>query len=176
MDASTYLYKVSTQLMRLPVNEIGLASKLIKLARESHQRVWIVGNGGSATTAMHFANDLQKMCGVQAHAIPSEIPTILAYGNDDGWDKMFSNYMKNTFYNGDLLIAISYSGSSMNVVKAAKEAIIGGDLLVLTGPPTSTNILTTLPGCIIAVPSDDMKIVEDVHMVICHTIAGLLQK
>lgn len=154
---------------------IGEAANMIKHARDFHQRVWIVGNGGSAATAMHFANDLQKMCSIDAIALPSVIPTILAYGNDDGWDNMFSHFLDRTFSNGDILVAISCSGKSANVVNAAKMARKhDGKVIAFTGRITPENELATIPGIVVSVEVDDIKVQEDIHMIICHAIAGAI--
>jgi D-sedoheptulose 7-phosphate isomerase len=177
MDTTTfkdYFDTVEEAVGKIPLSSVAQAAKLIKNARNFSQRVWIVGNGGSAATAMHFSNDLQKMLGIDALAIPSLIPTILAYGNDDGWDQMFSFAMK-SFEIGDILIAISCSGSSMNVINAARFALKrDGKLIILTGPVWVENELGNMPGVVISVESKDIKVVEDVHLVICHAIAGVL--
>jgi D-sedoheptulose 7-phosphate isomerase len=159
----------------IPLAQIGQAAKLIEKAAKLHQRVWLVGNGGSAATAMHFSNDLQKMCGVDTLSVPSMIPTALAYGNDDGWHNMFS-YAMGAFKVGDILVAISCGGSSQNVINAAKYASKqDGKLIILTGGITVKNELAEMPGIIISIESDDIKVVEDVHMIVCHAIAGAVQ-
>lgn len=171
---SRYLQEVSHTLDYLPVRELMLAGDLLASTRkEGH--VWIIGNGGSAATAMHFANDLQKMCNIQAVAIPAQISSITAYGNDCGWANMYTEYMKKTFYNGDVLVAISCSGASANIVNAAKEATRGGHIIALTGPANSKNALAKLPGIIIEVKHDDIKVIEDVHLAVCHCLAGVLK-
>jgi len=150
------------------------AARLLGNAKNFGQRVWVVGNGGSAATAIHFANDLQKICGIDALPLPALISTVTAYGNDNGWDKMFSLAMK-SFRIGNILVAISYSGTSKNVIEAAKHALeCDGKLIVLTGEVWEENILGNMPGVIISVPSDDIKIVEDVHLAICHSISGAI--
>jgi D-sedoheptulose 7-phosphate isomerase len=123
---------------------------------------------------MHFANDLQKMCGISATALPAQIPTILAYGNDDGWENMFSNAM-DAFRPGDVLVAISCSGSSPNVVNAAILALRKeGKVIAMTGPTGNGNKLAKLPVTLIVAQSFDIKVMEDVHSVVCHAIAGAI--
>lgn len=172
-----YYNKVIRALEVLPLAPVGKAAEMLKNARSFHERVWIVGNGGSAATAMHFANDLQKMCQIDTISIPSSISTILAYGNDDGWDEMFSKALETAFHNGDILVAISCSGASVNVINAALRARqLGGKLIVFTGPATEKNNLAKLPCVLIQVEDSDIKVQEDVHLIVCHSIAGAISK
>lgn len=134
----------------------------------------MVGNGGSAATTLHFANDLWKMCAIDVVCLPGAISTITAYGNDHGWDKMYSDAM-NAFVPEDTLIAISYSGSSVNVIKAAGQAIThNGHIVCMTGPRCESNVLARMPGVIISIEEEDIKVVEDIHLSICHAIAGVI--
>jgi D-sedoheptulose 7-phosphate isomerase len=168
----SYFDAVKETISKIPPVPLAHAARLLKNAANFRQRVWLVGNGGSAATAMHFANDLQKVCDIDALALPALISTITAYGNDDGWSKMFSLAMK-SFSIGHILVAISFSGTSQNVIEAAKHALeCDGKLIVLTGPVWEGNILGNMPGVVIPVEDDDIKVVEDVHLVICHSIVG----
>jgi D-sedoheptulose 7-phosphate isomerase len=171
---TSYYNSVGMAVGNLSLSSIMRATAILKNCANFHQRVWIVGNGGSAATAMHFANDLEKMCGIDALALPGSIPTITAYGNDNGWSRMFADAMR-SFQVGDVLVAISCSGSSQNVVESAKTAIEkDGKLIVLTGKVWEGNLLAKLPGIIIPVENEDIKVVEDVHLVICHSISGAI--
>jgi len=175
MNIYEYLSTVSFVAHDAFLPPIEQATRLIEKAGRLHQRVWVVGNGGRAATAMHFANDLQKMCRVDALALPSLIPTITAYGNDDGWHNMFS-YAMGAFKVGDILVAISCSGASQNVINAAKYAFKqDGKLIIFTGGITVKNELAEMPGIVISVENDDIKVVEDVHVIICHAIAGAVK-
>ena len=168
-----YFDEVAKAIASTSVERMGQAASLLERAGKFGQRVWIAGNGGSAATAMHFANDLQKMCGLDVLALPALVPTITAYGNDWGWDKMFSAAMK-AFRVGDILVAISCSGNSANVVEAAKAALgYDGKLIVLTG---TGGILEKMPGVIISIPHKDIRAVEDAHSVICHALTGMINE
>ena len=169
-----YLNAVEEAIGKLPLLQLTQAARMLKNAANFNQRVWLVGNGGSAATAMHFAGDLQKVIGVDALALPCFTSTITAYGNDDGWTKMFSLAMK-AFNIGNILVAISYSGASQNVIEAAKHALErDGKLIILTGPAWEGNILSCMPGIIIPVENDDIRVVEDVHLAVCHSIIGAI--
>lgn len=167
-----YFDAVKEAIGKIPLVPLAHAARLLKNAANFRQRVWLVGNGGSATTAMHFANDLQKVCGIDALALPSLISTVTAYGNDEGWNRMFSLAMKH-FSIGNILVAISYSGTSQNVIEAAKHALeCDGKLIILTGSIWEGNTLGNMPGVVIPVENDDIKVVEDVHLAICHSLVG----
>lgn len=139
------------------------------------KRVWIVGNGGSAATAAHFANDLTKMAKVKAISIPDQTEIITAYGNDTGWENMYDEPLYIHFAPGDVLVAISCSGRSMNVIKAARTALeLEGHLIVLTGKRINNILATMVEDKAICVEANDIRIQEDVHLIICHAIAGAL--
>src|SRR3972149_7623143 len=82
--------------------------------------VYIIGNGGSAATANHFANDLVKMCGIRAFSLCANEAVVMAYANDNGYENVFADQLKVFLTNHDLLISISGSGTSRNIVKAVK--------------------------------------------------------
>ena len=84
-----HLNTVSAVLGLVPENNIQKIVKLLRSTRARGGTIFVAGNGGSAATASHFANDLVKMGGVRAISLPDATPTILAYGNDNGWGFMF---------------------------------------------------------------------------------------
>ncbi|KKS80888.1 MAG: Sugar isomerase (SIS) [Candidatus Woesebacteria bacterium GW2011_GWC1_43_10b] len=84
--------------------------------------VYIIGNGGSASTANHFANDLVKMCGIKAMSLCANEAVVMAYANDNGYENVFSDQLKVFLTKNDLLITISGSGTSKNIVKAVQVA------------------------------------------------------
>jgi D-sedoheptulose 7-phosphate isomerase len=153
-------------------NNLKNALDILRVARKSRNAVWIVGNGGSASTASHFANDLLKMCNIRAISVPDMTPATLAYGNDEGWNYMFVDPMSKLYNQGDVLIAISCSGNSGNVV--ACTDYIRSPIIVLTGNNRKCMLAVRNPGAIIYVDDDDITIQESVHSIICHAIARIL--
>lgn len=135
---------------------------------------WIVGNGGSAALAGHFANDLRKMCALPAIGVADLTAIVTAYGNDGGWDTMFSYPLHLMLKPIDCLVAISTSGRSRNVVEAATQ--VGKDrLIILTGIPGGVNRLATLQNSgIVYAQSPDITVQEDVHLIVCHAVAKAL--
>ena len=97
-------------------------SKLIDLVRKA-KRIYIIGNGGSYANAMHICNDLIS-CGVKAYTL--DPATMAAWANDYGWDTVFAHWMSVIGEEGDLLIAMSGSGKSKNILDAIFEAEVRG--------------------------------------------------
>ena len=92
-------------------------TKLAKLIKNANF-VYICGNGGSASTSNHFAQDLVKICGVKAISLCANEALVMAYGNDDGYNNIFYNQLDVFYELDDLLITISGSGTSENIVSA----------------------------------------------------------
>src|SRR5688572_17465813 len=85
------------------------------------KRVYICGNGGSAANAIHMANDL-ILCGIRAHPLVADVSTLTAIANDFGYEHVFSRQLRVYGEPGDLLIAMSGSGNSPNILEALKAA------------------------------------------------------
>jgi len=175
MQPQTYFSKVTEALGMVDQLEYIKALEVLSTAKAHQAAVWIVGNGGSAATASHFANDLVKIAHVRAFAVPDMIPAILAFGNDGSWDRMFADYLKMVMWPGDVLVAISCSGKSENVVRAAVEN--WSAVIVLTGWPGPGNDLDNLQiaKSVLYARADDIRAQEDVHLSICHALAGDLR-
>ena len=99
----------------------------MKLAQsiKNANRVYLCGNGGSAANAMHIANDLIA-CGIKAQALTADVATLTAIANDYGYEVVFSRQLRTLGEPGDLLIALSGSGRSKNIIAALKEAAARG--------------------------------------------------
>lgn len=169
--AIEHLQAVSQVLISLEPEHIGRIIAAFRELRKVNGGVWIVGNGGSAATASHFANDLRKMASIRAIAMPDLTPTVTAYGNDAGWINMFSYPLTILMRPTDMLVAISCSGKSKNVIEAARQ--VGGDrLIILTGVPARENELATLAAKgLVYANHPDITVQEDVHLAVCHAIA-----
>lgn len=170
---SSHFAELSAALLSVDRDELQKAIEVLRQARNSRKSVWIIGNGGSAATASHFANDLGKMCRIKAFCIPDMVPTVTAFGNDDGWDFMFQHTMDVYLEPGDVVVAISCSGKSINVAMAAKSI---ENLIVLTGDNFQDNFLTHMKSkAILPAMNPDITIQEDIHLAICHAIAKALR-
>jgi len=137
--------------------------------------IFIMGNGGSASTASHFACDINKGCCLDLDkkfkviCLNDNIPTLLAYANDLDYASVFVEQLKNFFHSGDVVIGISGSGNSENVLRAIRYANEnGGKTVGMTG--YSGGKLGQLVDIAYVAASDDMQKIEDVHMIIVHMI------
>ena len=145
-------------------------------ARAAARGIFVCGNGGSASTASHFACDMVKGASYDREhrfrilALTDSLPTITAYSNDVHYDCIFVEQLKNFAQPGDLVMCISGSGNSSNVVRAIEYAnSIGCRTIALTGRDGGR--LGPLAQLNIQVPAPHMGRIEEAHMVICHMIA-----
>ena len=145
-------------------------------ARDEGATIFVAGNGGSAATASHFATDLNKGASYgrpkrfRVVALTDSMSTITAYANDVSFDVVFAEQLRNLGKPGDVLVTISGSGSSPNiiaVIEAAKD--LGMDVIALTGFAGGSS--GPMADIHVNVPSDHMGRIEDVHMALCHTVA-----
>lgn len=167
---------VADTLGMIDLDQVNHAVGILRDVKQKKGMVWVVGNGGSASTAEHFANDLLKMAGVRAIALPAMTSTVTAYGNDDGWENMYKNPLLELGIEDDVLVAISCSGNSSNVYELAHWWF--DDLIVLTGSEKIKNKLANISQDIpvIHVENQDITVQEDVHLAVCHAIAKALVK
>lgn len=143
--------------------------------------VFFAGNGGSAATASHFACDLGKGTAdcdpdgrrFRAIALTDNLPSITAWANDDDFQYIFSEQLKGLANPGDVLFAISGSGDSPNIIRAAEAARDRGMTVIgLTG--FRGGRLKPLCKVCLVVPSENMQIIEDVHMSAAHSLYHIL--
>jgi len=170
-------YKNSTleALEAIDVEKVNQAIEWFTEARDSGRRIFVCGNGGSASTASHFACDMVKGASYgrparfRILALTDSLPTLTAYANDVGYDVVFAEQLRNFAEKGDLFLAISGSGNSPNVVQAMEYANAAGcRTIALTGrdggklgPLAELNIQVGVP---------HMGRIEEAHMVVCHMI------
>jgi len=174
-----YSKDVITALHAISWESVRRMTDVIRRARNQNSTVYILGNGGSAATASHFANDLLKMGKLRAVALPEMVPAVTAYGNDDGWDDMFSHLLKVMLLPQDVVVGISCSGFSSNVINAIEMAktinLPRVKTIVLTGDTGEAPLVQLEPDVIVHVPFADIRVQEDCHLVICHAVAGGLK-
>jgi len=174
MDFLTkYRDELAKTLAQLDLARVREVIGWLKEARDQGQTIFTCGNGGSAATASHFACDLAKGASYlrtkryRVIALTDAMPTISAYANDVGYDEIFSEQLKNFARKRDLVIAISGSGNSPNVLEAVTYArSVGCRTVGLTGRDGGK--LGKLVDCELRVPVQHMGIIEDGHMVLCH--------
>lgn len=169
-----YLHKV---IMNLKVDEIENVIRCFINARERGSTIFFAGNGGSAATASHFAQDLAevgkkvKTENFRVLSLTENMPFITALGNDYGYDMIFTGQMANLFKEGDVFVAISASGNSPNIVKAAKMAKdMQGITVALVG--FDGGELAGMCDYVIHVKTNkgEYGTVEDIHLMVNHII------
>jgi D-sedoheptulose 7-phosphate isomerase len=161
----------------LPFSAIELvATELVRAYREG-RRMFLFGNGGSAGLASHFACDLGKgtinACRdgqrFRVVALTDNVPLITAWANDNSFEDVFAEQLRNLLTPGDIAFAISGSGNSPNVLSALRVAkASGGTTLGLTG--YSGGKMKSLCDYCIVVPSDNMQVIEDFHLSVSHAL------
>jgi D-sedoheptulose 7-phosphate isomerase len=169
-----YADKIAEAVKR--TDEVDKVEAVVALLRHTHdsgRTVYLIGNGGSAAMASHFAIDLTKNAVVRAMAL-NDAAALTCLGNDYGYQSVFEPQLFMHAARGDVLIAISSSGMSMNIrsaVGAAKD--IGMTVVTLTGF-RSENIVRTQGDINFHTPADTYGVVETAHHTILHFIVDRL--
>lgn len=176
--AGAYLDYLCGLLSRLDRKAVAAFIEELELARRRQNTVFVVGNGGSAATASHMANDLgvgtraaERGRPFRVLALTDNVAAMTAIGNDDGYEHVFVHQLRIHYRPGDMLVAISASGNSSNVVAAAEWVKRqGGKVLGLVG--FDGGALKRLCDVLIhaETPKGEYGPVEDVHMILDHLV------
>src|SRR5882672_9319882 len=157
------------------LNKVREATNLLRQARDGDAAIFVCGNGGSASTASHFVCDMLKGASYnrtsrfRIMALNDSLPTLTAYSNDVCYECAYVEQLKNFARPGDIVIAISGSGNSPNVLRALEYAnSIGCRTVALTGRDGGK--LGPMAQLNIQVPHQHMGRIEDVHMIVTHMI------
>lgn len=156
-----------------------IAAKILE-TKKSGKRIFIAGNGGSAATASHMANDLLKGTrrygreGFRSIALCDSLPIVTCLANDYSYDDIYSIQLRTYAESGDLFIAFSGSGNSPNVINGAKTAKEMGLFTIEFGGRDGGKLKEYSNLALIA-PTDSMEQLEDMHMIYEHAIVSLLQ-
>jgi D-sedoheptulose 7-phosphate isomerase len=170
-----FLDQQAVALGSLSIAKIDLLSDYIVKASVEASNIWIAGNGGSATTAAHLATDLNKglflATGRQFKAICLNefLGTTTAWSNDTSFELALEGQINSIASKGDLVIIISGSGKSKNVINLAKASKkMKANVLAITG--IGGGELINVVDEYLCVDSNDMQTVENIHLIICHAI------
>jgi D-sedoheptulose 7-phosphate isomerase len=177
----TYVLQLHETLEALPVEQIEQVIRILEEARLERRQVFILGNGGSASTASHFVCDLAKntrrkdcprFCAI---GLTDNMAIFSAYANDEGYESVFAEQLASLVHPGDIVIAISASGNSPNVLRAVDLANeMGATTVGLTG--FDGGRLGSLVAVHVNVPSNIIEHVEDVHLSLEHMICKALRE
>lgn len=178
--AKTYLEGLKQSVEALPLNALSRIASLIWEAYQSNRQIFVIGNGGSAATAAHFACDLAKGTITEGKkrfrvlALTDNIPVITAWSNDFGYDRVFVEQLKNLLQPGDLVIGLSGSGNSKNVLFAMDYArASSANTIGICG--LGGGMMPRLADECLIVDSTDMQQVEDIHLIITHIMSRFLR-
>jgi D-sedoheptulose 7-phosphate isomerase len=187
LDVRPFLQRVGEELLRVDPAEVRALADAIYDSYEHGRLVFLIGNGGSGSNCSHFCEDLGKGTlrredfendgkqRLRVLSLTDNTPYILAWGNDEGFDRVFVEQLKNLAGPGDLLIAISGSGNSPNVLRAVEWANRRG-LVTFGCTGFSGGKLRGLAHGGLHVPLDDMGIVESIHLTAFHWVVDHLHK
>jgi D-sedoheptulose 7-phosphate isomerase len=177
LGAKDYLDRVCREIQSLDLGQLEEVSRVIEDAYRDGRFVFIIGNGGSGANASHISEDLAKATlrdfegqkRLKVLSLTDNTAGIMAWGNDEGYDRIFLEQLKNLASPGDVLLAISGSGNSPNILKPVSWANDNGLKTVgITG--FSGGKLKTLAHYNLHSPVDDMGIAESLHLVVFHWI------
>jgi D-sedoheptulose 7-phosphate isomerase len=187
LNATQFLDRVGQELRRIDPAEVQALADTIYACYERARTIFVCGNGGSGSNASHFCEDVGKGTlrredfdndrkkRVRILSLTDNTPYILAWANDEGFERVFVEQLKNLAQPGDLLVAISGSGNSPNVLRAVEWAN-RNDLKTFGCTGFGGGKLRALVQQNLHVPLDDMGIVETIHLAAFHWVVDDLHR
>lgn len=179
-DVPAYFEELSATIHRLPHHAIDHLVRVFFEAHRSRRTIFLFGNGGSAALASHMACDLGKGTApstgkrLRAVALTDNIALITAWANDTSYENIFAEQLENLLEPGDVACAISGSGNSPNILAALSFARQAGAVTAgITG--FQGGKMKSLCDVCVVVPSDNMQIIEDLHVSISHAMFRVLR-
>jgi D-sedoheptulose 7-phosphate isomerase len=176
-----YIADLQGTLARLPLAQVERVIETLIDAQWLRRTVYIFGNGGSAATASHFACDLGKNTALpglprmRVIALTDNVELITAWANDTAYEHIFAEQLRGLVEPGDVVIGISGSGRSANVLNAIVLAHqVGAVTIGLTG--FDGGLLASMVDIPVVVPSDSMERIEDVHLILEHLICSTIRE
>tara|TARA_B110000438_G_scaffold297895_1_gene345068 strand:- start:2524 stop:3165 length:642 start_codon:yes stop_codon:yes gene_type:complete len=180
--ADEYFAHLTNVLGRIDRREVGAFIETLLDARERGARVFFIGNGGSAATASHFANDIAIGSGdydrpFRAQSLTDNVAVLTALGNDFGYEEIFVRQLRVLAEEGDVVVAISASGNSPNLVMALEYAAESG-LRSVALTAFDGGRIRAMADQGVHVPTDlgEYGPAEDAHMVLDHLIGAFLMR
>jgi D-sedoheptulose 7-phosphate isomerase len=139
------------------------------------QRVYICGNGGSSSTASHIVNDLKKMCNIDACCLTDNVPLVTALANDVSYESIFSEQILRFGNEEDMLIVLTGSGNSKNLLHAIDVAILKNMMVIAFVGADGGEIKELYSDCIQVIHTEsDMQHSEDLHLIIGHILCKMI--
>jgi D-sedoheptulose 7-phosphate isomerase len=178
----TYFQQLAETIPVLPYRAMEGIARAILQAFDEEKTVFVCGNGGSAASASHWMCDMNKGTAgivpgrrVKVMALTDNVPLLTAWANDSSYERVFSEQLKNFVRSRDIVLAISASGDSPNIVMALQTAREYGAVTVGVAGHQGGAMKPLCDLCAV-VPSDNMQIIEDMHHAILHAIFSAVSK
>ncbi|MGD0114451.1 MAG: SIS domain-containing protein [Dehalococcoidia bacterium] len=177
----SYARSLSEALRALPIREVARVAEEMIRARAEDKTVYVLGNGGSAATASHAVTDWHKpnhddsRGGVKAVSLTDNVALLTAWANDTSFEDAFANQLQSSLVAGDVVIAVSGSGNSPNVLRAIEAARRCGAVTIgFSG--FQGGALAGLVDISVVVSADQQGLIEDVHMALVHALTVALRQ
>ncbi len=162
------------ELLKEQSEKIEKISNILQNAKNNGKKVFLFGNGGSGSTASHLVCDFSKFKKLKAFALTDNVPLITAWSNDENYDVVFKEQLRHLTEKDDVVIGISGSGKSKNVIEAIKFAKENG-CITIGFAGFDGGLLKDITDECIVVRINDMQHSEDMHLLVGHLIALLLE-
>lgn len=176
-----YKSQLQIALNNLDAKKIGILCDQMEKRRSEGGRVFVLGNGGSAAAASHWVCDFSKGINtanskrMKICSLADNLSVVTALGNDYSYDEIFREQLRNVLSSNDLVISLSVSGNSKNLLEAHKFAReVGAYTAAIIGDYNGK--LNELSDLVITIPSQNYGVVEDVHMTVDHAISQYIKK
>jgi len=182
---NNYILDLKNAIDSLSLEEVKKIGEILARAYKNDKSVFIIGNGGSASTASHFACDLGKGTleryydmnkkRFKAYSLTDNVALMTAYGNDLDYDNIFVQQLRNLIQQGDILISITGSGNSKNILKAIELANkMGAETISLLG--FDGGKAKEISDHKIIIKSNNYGVIEDLHLMLEHMICQSLKE
>jgi D-sedoheptulose 7-phosphate isomerase len=175
----TYFTGLADVLAQLDTGAVDRLVAWIERTRRSGGTVYVLGNGGSASTASHLAVDLAKNTrrpdrpNLRAISLTENAAVLTAWANDSCYEQVFAAQLEGIVRPGDLVVAISASGNSPNVLAAVRTAEAAGAVTFALTGFAGGKVAHLASDCVV-VPSQSMQVIEDAHLAIVHAVVVAL--
>lgn len=172
-----HLENIEEAMSLLDMEEVMKVVRVLQAVKEMEGTVYIFGNGGSHSTASHFANDLMKICRIKAVCVGDMVSSVSAWGNDMGAENAFYGPLSELVKYNDCLFGISCSGNSPNVVRALRAGRDEWNVVCvgLTGLSDASAMQEIDLDALVHVRADDIRVQEDLHLMVCHAVVRQIQ-
>ncbi|MBA2681378.1 MAG: SIS domain-containing protein [Ktedonobacteraceae bacterium] len=181
-DIQQYWHELMFAMQEMPFPVLNQFAELLLDCQKRNSTIFLLGNGGSAATASHFACDLTKgtrtrddIPAFRAITLNENVALMTAWANDTTYERIFAEQLSALVRPHDVVILISVSGNSPNILAAAVAAR-RSDALVIALTGQSGGSLMPLADLAICVPTQSIEQVEDAHLIIAHSLCVVLRK